>query len=244
MHSDLSSLGLLCVGGDLDAKKLLQGQLTCNLEAINEEVPQLGALCNPQGRVISLFYLFLQQSNYYLLMPSLMVALTINSLKKYSVFYKKVSLTNASNEITLIHAIQEKIGIGADWQLKLIEAGIPMIYPETSEKFLPHELNLPALHAVSFEKGCYTGQEIIARMHYRGKLKTHLYQANIHSTDFLLPGMPVFYKQDQMVKECGTLINAYLIGNNDYSVLLVTDDMNAKNQHLFSTDTGNYFIIK
>src|SRR5690606_29050247 len=48
---------------------------------------------------------------------------------------------------------------------------IPTLYPETSELYLPHELNLPELNAVHFNKGCYTGQEVIARMHYRGKLK-------------------------------------------------------------------------
>ncbi len=55
------------------------------------------------------------------------------------------------------------------WKMLDAQAGIPEIWPDTIEKFLPHNLNLPALGAVSFNKGCYCGQEIIARMEYRSK---------------------------------------------------------------------------
>lgn len=60
------------------------------------------------------------------------------------------------------------------WHALDIQAGIPRLNATTSGLFLPHELRLPQLGTVSFNKGCYTGQEIIARMQYRGKLKTHL----------------------------------------------------------------------
>ncbi len=61
-----------------------------------------------------------------------------------------------------------------DWILQDIRAGIPEIWLETKETFLPHPLNLPALNAVSFTKGCYCGQEIIARMQYLGNIKRGL----------------------------------------------------------------------
>lgn len=57
------------------------------------------------------------------------------------------------------------------WHKLNIMALLPTIYPETTEKCLPHYLNLPQLHAVNFKKGCYTGQEIIARMEYLGNIK-------------------------------------------------------------------------
>jgi folate-binding protein YgfZ len=60
------------------------------------------------------------------------------------------------------------------WNLFNIRAGIPEIWPETTEQFLPHHLHLPQLGAVSFTKGCYCGQEIIARMEYKGKIKYDL----------------------------------------------------------------------
>ena len=60
------------------------------------------------------------------------------------------------------------------WRLLDIADGIPQIYAATSEEFVAQMLNLDALGGVSFEKGCYTGQEVIARAHYRGRVKRRL----------------------------------------------------------------------
>ncbi len=60
------------------------------------------------------------------------------------------------------------------WYCQLAENKIPWLSQQTSGQFLPHNLNLPALKAVDFKKGCFTGQEIIARMQYKGKLKQEL----------------------------------------------------------------------
>ena len=75
----------------------------------------------------------------------------------------------------------------AQWELLDIEASIPEVYPETSAEFFPHDLNLPALNAVSFTKGCFRGQEIIARMQHRGNLKRRLCTFNVAACD-LKPG--------------------------------------------------------
>ena len=95
-------------------------------------------------------------------------------------------------------------GTLADWKAALIQAGIPEIYPDTSEHFLPHYLNLPKLDAVSFTKGCYCGQEIIARMEYRGNLKRSLYYAEISQPQSnLTPGSTVYFANKQ---PAGTLV--------------------------------------
>lgn len=66
------------------------------------------------------------------------------------------------------------------WQLSDIRAGLPQILPETWEHFVAQMLNLDLLDGISFTKGCYTGQEVIARTHYRGSIKRRLFrlQAN------------------------------------------------------------------
>src|SRR6266404_1906859 len=65
--------------------------------------------------------------------------------------------------------------VGAEvWQRLAIAAGEPQVYAATSEAFVAQMLNLDALGAIAFDKGCYTGQEIIARAHYRGKVKRRL----------------------------------------------------------------------
>jgi folate-binding protein YgfZ len=61
------------------------------------------------------------------------------------------------------------------WHLNDIRAGLPQIYPATRESFVAQMLNLGELGGISFEKGCYTGQEIIARAHFRGAVKRKMY---------------------------------------------------------------------
>ncbi|HEY8052908.1 MAG TPA: hypothetical protein VIE42_08880 [Steroidobacteraceae bacterium] len=58
-----------------------------------------------------------------------------------------------------------------DWRRMQIAAGVPQVYAATSEQFVAQMLNLDALGAIAFDKGCYTGQEVIARAHYRGRVK-------------------------------------------------------------------------
>jgi tRNA-modifying protein YgfZ len=60
------------------------------------------------------------------------------------------------------------------WKLLEIEAGVPAVYPETQDRFVPQMCNLDALGGISFDKGCYTGQEVVARVHYRGAVKRHM----------------------------------------------------------------------
>ena len=62
----------------------------------------------------------------------------------------------------------------ADWRLADIRAGLPQVLPETHESFVAQMLNLDLVGGISFTKGCYTGQEIIARTHYRGAIKRRM----------------------------------------------------------------------
>ncbi len=73
---------------------------------------------------------------------------------------------------------------GNAWKLLDIEAGIPTVYPATSDHFVPQMCNLDALGGISFNKGCYTGQEIVARVHYRGAVKRRM---SLIRTDGELP---------------------------------------------------------
>ena len=62
------------------------------------------------------------------------------------------------------------------WHLEDIRAGLPQVYPQTHELFVAQMLNLDLLDGISFEKGCYTGQEIIARTHFRGTVKRRMFR--------------------------------------------------------------------
>ncbi|MBK5518747.1 folate-binding protein YgfZ [Pseudomonas sp. TH10] len=78
------------------------------------------------------------------------------------------------------------------WLLGQIRAGIGQVMPSTRELFIPQMLNLQAVGGVSFKKGCYTGQEIVARMQYLGKLKRRLYRLNLNTAELPEPGTQLF----------------------------------------------------
>lgn len=254
----LSDIGLIKVAGQ-DAEKFLQGQLTCDIKKITPMTSLRGAHCNPQGRIISLFWIFFYENAYFLLMPKNLLATALTALKKYSVFYK-ASITDASNELTTVvyaeipsnltnviiipvatyfmvigkpetfQGIETPKNNNEAWKDMLITAKIPSIYAESSGKFLPHELNLQE-NAISFDKGCYTGQEIIARMQYRGKLKKHMYLATFSHSTAPSINTELFYENQGEIRAGGVIIDA----TND-KLLCVAEDEFAKNNTLFFLD--------
>jgi folate-binding protein YgfZ len=83
-------------------------------------------------------------------------------------------------------------------KLNEITHGIAEIYPETRERFTPHDINYHQLGAVSFDKGCYIGQEIVARMHYLGKLKKRLIRAQLTSEIAPQRGENIFSNDEEI----------------------------------------------
>ncbi|MBV9575264.1 MAG: folate-binding protein YgfZ [Gammaproteobacteria bacterium] len=274
----LTQLGFIKITGN-DAKKFLQGQLTCDVEKITSTHNTMAAHCNPQGRMISLFYLFLFEEDYYLLMHKSMIKIALSALQKYAVFYK-VQLSDASdtfssmgclhftsckfNNVALINIpsttqrclfvgekkIIEKILQTAtqpiygpqEWHYLDITEALPTLYPETSGKFLPHELKLHEFHAIDFQKGCYTGQEIIARMHYRGKLKNDLYKASIISQLPLLPGTDIYAVENREAHVSGIIVDVYEMTDQSFYTLILVDKVHAKNQTLFLKEENEIFF--
>ncbi len=88
-------------------------------------------------------------------------------------------------------------GDAALWTWLEIQAGVPQVGPGTQEEFVPQMLNLDLLEAINFKKGCYTGQEIVARTHYLGKVKRRTHLAHVDATEPPQPG-------DKVVGESGT----------------------------------------
>lgn len=106
-----------------------------------------------------------------------------------------------------------------EWQLLDIAAGIGEVYPESYELFTPQELNYQLVNGINFRKGCYTGQEIVARLHYRGKLKRHMYRFE--------------YKNDQTPPPGTTIINS-LSGQNAGTVVMAALNQQGKIELLAS----------
>ncbi|MEJ1354297.1 MAG: folate-binding protein YgfZ [Candidatus Sedimenticola sp. (ex Thyasira tokunagai)] len=94
------------------------------------------------------------------------------------------------------------------WPLYDLRAGIPTIFQETSEAFIPQMANMDLIDGVSFTKGCYTGQEIVARMKYLGKLKRRMYLAHIDDDQRPLPGDDLFSSSSTSGKGAGKVVDA------------------------------------
>jgi tRNA-modifying protein YgfZ len=94
------------------------------------------------------------------------------------------------------------------WTLLEILAGIPSVHPKTTEAFLPQMLNLEALGGLCFSKGCYPGQEIIARLRYRGQLKRRLYLGLANTARIPEPGDEVVSGDSEETQRVGTVVAA------------------------------------
>ena len=106
------------------------------------------------------------------------------------------------------------------WALNRIQHGLGQVTEHSIEKFIPQMLNLAQASAISFNKGCYTGQEIVARMQYLGKLKRHLYRGKVESLEPIALASAIYVQgQDAPVAE---VVNA-AHGENHSEILLVLD---------------------
>lgn len=118
------------------------------------------------------------------------------------------------------------------WDLLNIQAGIPVILPDTQEQFLPQMVNLDILGGVSFKKGCYPGQEIVARTKYLGKLKRRMVLAHVASTTPVTPGDDLF-SIETAEQSCGKVVNAAPSLNGGYEVLAVIQLSSVESDRVF-----------
>ena len=104
---------------------------------------------------------------------------------------------------------------GESWNASDIEAKIPNIFKETQDKFIPQSLNLDLIDAINFKKGCYTGQEIVARTHYLGKPKRRMYLGSINTEKSPSLGDEITVEGENV----GQIINLYKKDLGVYRIL-------------------------
>jgi folate-binding protein YgfZ len=105
------------------------------------------------------------------------------------------------------------------WDWLDIRAGIPFVQPATLEAFVPQMLNFEIIDGVNFKKGCYPGQEVVARMHYLGKPKRRMYLAHVEG-DAAQAGNELFSAELEG-QACGTVVNAAPAPGGGYDLLAV-----------------------
>jgi folate-binding protein YgfZ len=187
---------LIAVSGD-DAAAFLHGQFTNDVLALQPGQAHWNGWCSPKGRLLATFVLARGKEGYFLMLP---MALREAFQKRLQMFVlrSKVKLENFS--ATVPHygawdgALPEgafALGAGygivldggappgraadfAAWSLALIRAGVLVVVAETQDQFVPQMANFELIGGVNFKKGCYPGQEIVARTQYRGGLRRRM----------------------------------------------------------------------
>jgi folate-binding protein YgfZ len=118
------------------------------------------------------------------------------------------------------------------WRLSQIKSGMPTIYPQTSEEFVLQMANLDLLEGVSFQKGCYPGQEIIARMHYLGKLKRRLFLTSFKTDKCPLPGDEIIARGAESPDGSGKVVDAVIDDEGTCYCLYIAQIKKATNDEL------------
>ncbi len=198
----LDDLRVLAVSGP-DRRSLLQGQLTQDVASARSDATVMTGWADPKGRLLFAGHLFTTSAGgedaLALLVPAEVAEVLLKRLRGY-ILRAKAAVTlldvsvlgllggpdlSGSGHLVRIQADQRRhvlLDRPTDatpsprslWQLADIAAGIPTVVTATTGEFVPQMVNLDLLEGISFTKGCYTGQEIVARMKYLGRVKRRM----------------------------------------------------------------------
>ena len=233
----LEHLRIITISGE-DAGELLQGQMTQDIRKLEDEKIHMTSFCNIQGRVIASAFIQCEGGGHYdLILSSELVKDLCNHLQRYilrskveiqqseklvyAIFSKdiandqelfKMLSNNPERMLALANKVPENIDnfiTSEEWIENDIKEMIPIINKESSEKFIPQMLNLDILNAVSFSKGCYTGQEVVARVQHRGKIKQRMFKIKTESKSLVSAGSEIHHG----TKKVGTVVISELIDN-------------------------------
>jgi folate-binding protein YgfZ len=178
-----------------EARKFLQGQLSNDMATLAPDHLTLAGYHNPQGRVLALLRLLAPEAEQVIaILPAELAEPTMSALRRY-VLRAKVTISQESSAAALaalarqLPALAPLLAPAAHAQE--VAAGLPQVYGATSGMFVAQMLNLDCVEAISFTKGCYTGQEIIARAHYRGRIKRRMQRFVTEGPGVLAPGQDV-----------------------------------------------------
>ena len=271
---DLSHMGLIQFTGD-EAQSFLQGQLSCDVGALDPNASSYGSYSTPKGRMLATFLLWRAAAGFFMQLP---IELRESVQKRLSMFIlrakvkaadvsaqyvrigvagadaARLSMSAAGSVPDRLHGVTHGVDAsvirlpgerfeivtsperaivlwdslraqatpaGAPcWDWLDIACGIATITPRTQDQFVPQMANLDLIGGVSFDKGCYPGQEIVARTQYRGQIKRRMVRANVVSSAAPLPGDELF-RADFPGQSSGMIVNSAPSPDGGYDVLAV-----------------------
>jgi len=195
----LDNRSLLKISGS-DAESFLQAQLSNNINELDHSSIQLNAYCQHQGKMLALFWVMRSKNDFLLSFPLDLLEIIKSRLQMF-VIMSDVTIDDVTDDYLQIGVIDEnqnnaftindklsliianpselskfKVISNDFWDKACIDSSLPEIYLLTSEKLVPQMLNLDINEiGVNFSKGCFPGQEVVARLHYLGVAKRRLF---------------------------------------------------------------------
>ena len=163
----------------VDAQKFLQGQVTLNAEALAENLTRYTAICSLKGRIqFGLWLKKISPESFEIVVTDDQAEEFAKHIKKFGAF-SKMKLEQVGRVFPTLNGDSTDFSSTetdiAAWQLQAIEAGQAWIEATTAQEFQPQELRLHQREGVHYDKGCYLGQEIIARLWFKAKPKHWLH---------------------------------------------------------------------
>ena len=225
MFFHLKNRALLKVSG-ADAETFLQGQLSNDISKLDALSVQLNAYCQHQGKILALFWVMRLEDSFLLSFPSDLLEVIKPRLQMF-VIMSDVVIEDVTKDYIQVGSIgethQEALAINetlsliitdrqdisqfnmgpiVHWGMACIDSALPEIYLMTSEKLVPQMLNLDIDEiGVNFSKGCYPGQEVVARLHYLGSAKRRLFA--FESGSEINIGDPLYCASSKSAKDRG-----------------------------------------
>lgn len=204
-----------------DAESFFNSQFTLAADSLRSNIWQPIAWCDPKGRVTATMMALMSENDVELALPANQFDAVVKKLRMFTIG-REVSLSESlpvagrlegqcgEAVLSVDESRSMRAGKPADrddralnrWQRLDFCTGLPWMTPETSGQHLPQWLGLDALGAVAYDKGCYPGQEVIARLHYRGTVKYGLRGLVFDSSDDIAAQSPVHDESGRPAGHC------------------------------------------
>ncbi|QEH09233.1 folate-binding protein YgfZ [Histophilus somni] len=272
MLINLKQYGLIYVEG-VDAEKFLQGQLTCDVTKLAIGQSTLTAHCDPKGKVNSLFRLIRHaEQQFYLLIRQDLLNHGLAQLKKYAVF-SQVTFSEKNwtivgmldQDLKECGAISPQIRIDLGnrqilcWEQKMsleytqdtqywdyldMQQGFPILTIIGQGEFIPQALNLQEIEqAISFQKGCYIGQETIARAKYRGINKRAMYLLQAKTAALVEIGTEIEMQLEHAWRKTGCILSAVNLNGILYLQVVMSNQLEENQRFRLPVDESELKII-
>jgi len=239
----LNNRALLSITGS-ESEPFLQAQLSNDISKLDNSSIQLNAYCQHQGKILALFWVMRSGDDFLLSFPLDLID-SIKARLQMFVLMSDVIITDVTDQYLQIGAIDEsqkdsftineqlslmlaepedlaKFNFTSQeyWDKACIESFLPEINSTTTETFVPQMLNLDINEiGVNFSKGCFPGQEIVARLHYLGKVKRRIFAFKSDSP--LSIGDTLHCAQSKSAKASGSVVSQVKFGADFYCLAIL-----------------------